>query len=121
VPRIVLSREIDVCCTVIPGWSERTGPGMTRSGGAISTEAMVDFRFRCGFALERRDGRVLKLRGLLLSGKPRGHFIMMQRRARSVAMLSERLQDFLLISSFGFWAVLLGFFPVLAYHGLMGH
>jgi hypothetical protein len=82
---------------------------------------MVDFRFHRGFALERRDDRILKLRGLLLSGKPRGHFIMMQWRARSVAMLSERRRDFLLISSFGLWAALLGFFPVLAYHGLIGH
>jgi hypothetical protein len=31
----------------------------------------------------------------------------------------ERLQDLLMLSSFGFWAVLLGFAPVLAYHSLM--
>jgi hypothetical protein len=30
----------------------------------------------------------------------------------------ERLQDLLMLSSFGFWAVLLGFTPVLAYHSL---
>jgi hypothetical protein len=40
---------------------------------------------------------------------------------RSVAMTAEIMRDVLLISSFGFWAVLLGFFPVLAYHGLIGH
>lgn len=45
---------------------------------------------------------------------------MLQLRARAVAVLSETLRDFLLVSSFGLWAVLLGFFPVLAYHGLMG-
>jgi hypothetical protein len=45
---------------------------------------------------------------------------MTRRLARSVTVLSEMLPDFLLISSFGFWAVLLGFFPVLAYHGLIG-
>jgi hypothetical protein len=33
--------------------------------------------------------------------------------------LAEKLQDFLMLSSFGFWAVLLGFMPVLAYHSLM--
>ena len=37
---------------------------------------------------------------------------MMPRRAGSLAVLSETLQDFQLISSFGFWAVLIGFFPV---------
>jgi hypothetical protein len=33
---------------------------------------------------------------------------------------TERLQDFLLLSSFGLWAVLLGLAPVLAFHLLMG-
>jgi hypothetical protein len=33
--------------------------------------------------------------------------------------LAEKLQDLLMLSSFGFWAVLLGFMPVLAYHSLM--
>ena len=33
---------------------------------------------------------------------------------------SEMMQDILLISSFGFWAVLLGFFPVMAFHTLTG-
>jgi hypothetical protein len=33
--------------------------------------------------------------------------------------LAEKLQDVLMLSSFGFWAVLLGFMPVLAYHSLM--
>lgn len=46
---------------------------------------------------------------------------MMPRRAGSLAVLSETLQDFQLISSFGFWAVLPGFFPIFAYHGLLGH
>jgi hypothetical protein len=32
---------------------------------------------------------------------------------------SERLQDLLMLSSFGFWAVLLGLAPVFAYHSLM--
>jgi hypothetical protein len=32
---------------------------------------------------------------------------------------AEKLQDLLMLSSFGFWAVLLGFMPVLAYHSLM--
>ena len=32
---------------------------------------------------------------------------------------TERLQDFLLLSSFGLWAVLLGLSPVLAFHLLM--
>jgi len=33
---------------------------------------------------------------------------------------TEWLQDFLLLSSFGLWAVLLGLSPVLAFHLLMG-
>jgi hypothetical protein len=31
------------------------------------------------------------------------------------------MQDFLLVSSFGLWAVLLGFSPVLAFRLLTGH
>ena len=33
----------------------------------------------------------------------------------------ERMQDFLLVSSFGLWAVLLGLMPVLALRLLMGN
>jgi hypothetical protein len=33
---------------------------------------------------------------------------------------AESLQDLLLISTFGFWAVLLGMLPVLALHGMSG-
>jgi hypothetical protein len=33
---------------------------------------------------------------------------------------AEKLQDLMMLSSFGFWTVLLGFAPVLAYHSLMG-
>jgi len=32
---------------------------------------------------------------------------------------AEKLQDLLMLSSFGFWKVLLGFAPVVAYHSLM--
>jgi hypothetical protein len=32
---------------------------------------------------------------------------------------AERMQDLLLVSSFGLWAVLLGLSPVLAFHLLM--
>jgi hypothetical protein len=39
---------------------------------------------------------------------------------RTKAARSEKMQDILLISSFGFWAVLLGFFPVLALYTLTG-
>jgi len=31
----------------------------------------------------------------------------------------ERIRDILMVSSFGFWAVLLGFAPVFAVHTLM--
>jgi hypothetical protein len=82
---------------------------------------MVDFTFRRGFSLDPHDGGILEPKRLCLSGQPRGHFIMMPRRAGSLAVLSDTLQDFQLISSFGFWAVLLGFFPIFAYHGLLGH
>jgi len=33
---------------------------------------------------------------------------------------AERMQDLLLVLSFGLWAVLLGLSPVLAFHLLMG-
>ena len=46
---------------------------------------------------------------------------MLQRAMRAAAMADEIIRDVLLVSSFGFWAVLLGFFPVLAYHGFIGN
>ena len=33
---------------------------------------------------------------------------------------NEKMQDFLLVSSFGLWAALLGLSPVLAFHLLLG-
>jgi hypothetical protein len=42
----------------------------------------------------------------------------MTNQARNTAR-GEKLQDLLMLSSFGFWAVLLGYVPVLAYHSLM--
>jgi hypothetical protein len=33
---------------------------------------------------------------------------------------SERMQDFLMVSSFGLWAALLGLSPVLVLHSLIG-
>jgi hypothetical protein len=33
---------------------------------------------------------------------------------------SERMQDFLMVSSFSLWAVALGLSPVLAFHLLLG-
>jgi hypothetical protein len=36
------------------------------------------------------------------------------------ATRAESMQDLLMISSFGFWAVLLGMVPVLTLHGLIG-
>jgi hypothetical protein len=33
---------------------------------------------------------------------------------------AERMQDFLMLSSFGFWTMLLGFAPVFALHSLVG-
>jgi len=32
---------------------------------------------------------------------------------------AEKLQDVLMLSSFGFWAVLLGLAPILIYHSLL--
>lgn len=40
--------------------------------------------------------------------------------ARADAVRAESMQDLLLISSFGFWALLLGMLPVLALHGWSG-
>ena len=40
-------------------------------------------------------------------------------RTRNVLPYAERIQDVLLISSFGLWAALLGFAPVLAYRLLV--
>jgi hypothetical protein len=43
---------------------------------------------------------------------------MMTTQARNSAR-GEKLKDILMVFSFGFWAVLLGFVPVIAYHSLM--
>ena len=40
-------------------------------------------------------------------------------RTKNVLPYAERIQDVLLISSFGLWAALLGFAPVLAYRLLV--
>jgi hypothetical protein len=42
----------------------------------------------------------------------------MTTQARNCAR-AEKLQDFLMLSSFGFWTILLGFAPVVTYHSLM--
>ncbi len=42
----------------------------------------------------------------------------MSMRAKTVA--HETAQDVLMVSAFGFWAMLLGFAPVLAIHTLFG-
>ena len=46
---------------------------------------------------------------------------MVRRAMRTAAIADEIIRDVLLVSSFGFWAVLLGLFPVLAYHGIIGN
>jgi hypothetical protein len=38
----------------------------------------------------------------------------------SISGRSEKMQDFLLVSSFALWASVLGLSPVLAFHLLMG-
>jgi len=45
---------------------------------------------------------------------------MIRSAATAHAQRAERVQDLLMLSSFGFWAVLLGLLPVLALHGLAG-
>jgi hypothetical protein len=44
--------------------------------------------------------------------------ITQSRRASARETMQDFLQDFLMVSSFGFWAVLLGFVPVAAIHML---
>ena len=43
-----------------------------------------------------------------------------QHASASIAGRSQEMQDVLLVSSFGLWAVLLGLVPVLAFRLLMG-
>jgi hypothetical protein len=43
-----------------------------------------------------------------------------QNAGHPIAGRTERMQDFLLVSSFGLWAALLGLSPVLAFHLLLG-
>jgi hypothetical protein len=44
----------------------------------------------------------------------------MQDAGKPSSARAERVRDVLMLSSFGFWAVLLGLLPVLAFHALMG-
>ncbi len=43
-----------------------------------------------------------------------------QNKRRANSAWTEMKQDFLLVSSFGLWAALLGFSPILALHFLTG-
>jgi hypothetical protein len=43
-----------------------------------------------------------------------------QNAKHPIARRSQGIQDFLLVSSFGLWAALLGLTPILAYRLLMG-
>ena len=43
----------------------------------------------------------------------------MQDAGNPNSVRAERVRDVLMLSSFGFWAVLLGLMPVLAFHSLM--
>ena len=43
-----------------------------------------------------------------------------QKAGRRISGRSEKLQDLLLVSSFGLWATLLGLAPVLTFHLLIG-
>jgi hypothetical protein len=43
-----------------------------------------------------------------------------QRASHPISRRREKLQDFLLVSSFGFWTSLLGLAPVLTFRLLLG-
>ena len=43
-----------------------------------------------------------------------------QKISHPISGRSEKMQDLLLVSSFGLWAALLGVAPVLVFRGLMG-
>jgi len=79
---------------------------------------MVDFRLRRRAGLNRHDSASLS-RDVYAASKAGGN--MVRRAMRSAAIVDEIIRDVLLVSSFGFWAVLLGLFPVLAYHGFIGN
>ena len=40
--------------------------------------------------------------------------------AQTLAALREAARDFMIVSSFAFWAVMIGFVPLAAVHALMG-
>ena len=84
---------------------------------------MVNAGLRRPFKFERCGGRNFKILGLLVFPTNKGRGITMTTqtmRARYPnSERAEKLHDLLLVSSFGLWAVLLGFSPVLAFHMLM--
>jgi hypothetical protein len=86
--------------------------------------ALVKTRFhRRGKGKAVRAG-IVQIRGVFESAPHRRDGLMPTSTIRSAArantVRAERVQDLLLISSFGFWAVLLGLLPVLALYGLVG-
>jgi hypothetical protein len=85
---------------------------------------LVNARCRGRSKFERCGGRVVEIRDLLkLLNKKHGETMTaetMQNAGYSIPERSQEMQDLLLVSSFGLWAVLPGLAPVLAFRLLMG-
>jgi hypothetical protein len=79
----------------------------------------VHLRFRRRVGLARHGGQTVKIGALSFTQNERERFIVRGKIARGAAR-AVTMQDILLVSSFGFWAVLLGLLPMLALYTLLG-
>jgi hypothetical protein len=85
---------------------------------------LVNTRLRRHFKFEPPIGRVFKIRGLLNlpNDNATGETMTtqaIQKTRQPIFDRAQRTQDYLLVSSFGLWALLLGASPVLAFRMLL--
>jgi hypothetical protein len=84
---------------------------------------LVNAPSRHHFKSETCSGRIFKISGLLKSPQAGTGETMSDQAIRNarypICRRTQGIQDFLLVSSFGVWAALLGLSPLLAFHLLM--
>ncbi|HEY4986345.1 MAG TPA: hypothetical protein VII39_06970 [Bradyrhizobium sp.] len=90
-----------------------------------SRAALVKARFRRYGKNDATRAGILQVRRVIcrLQRKTLGGFMTtptIQCAGNPNSARAEGVRDLLMISSFGFWAVLLGLMPVLALHGMIG-
>jgi hypothetical protein len=106
----------------------RKGPAFflpieTRHPTVTALAGLVNARLRGRVKSERCLGPIFKIPGVLKSPiKKRGETMTnhtIQNAGYRICDRAQRTRDYVLVSSFGLWAVLLGLSPVLAFRMLM--